>query len=351
MKTPFRLLIIVLILLLVFYSLFYYAHYHTRNPSIIKDVRQLAKTDIIIDPGARADSSNLFYSPGTLLAFNQLIDSLSISQNDPVNHHEKLSGLPAVYLDGTYPNNHLAFWAGRYNPHTPQLISRLLESKLNLSNSVEIKGTGGEYYIFNHVHEEFMIREGFKFSPHPITFGDKKVKALEGVFAPARKKFLSVFSIPDPQKKSFITKIVSKKSARVLVLARINPELTLWNTYQKVEHLIHSEKFREDTGNLLIRFPVISVKLEKFDSDHYLPKEDTRKHSANPLSVQQVVSLDINAQYSLFDNNAKSKSDQTQTRIYNRPFLLYFKEKGQPPELIAWIANPGILHPAKNESN
>jgi hypothetical protein len=152
-------------------------------------------------------------------------------------------------------------------------------------------------------------------------------------------------------KKEFIVRLTTENSTDELILAAVAPEATLYQTWKKAEKSIASSSPSKLSSDDILQIPEIDL----FIGHSY--KELIGKRVANKGFSQYIIAKALQVTKFKLDKTGaflKSKAEimmvkgmanfDSKKLIFNKPFMLYMKEKkAKNPYYMMWINNMEVL--------
>jgi hypothetical protein len=146
----------------------------------------------------------------------------------------------------------------------------------------------------------------------------------------------------------FIIRLESKSADDEIILACVQPEATLLKTIETV-----SEKVEHVSPSPLKTGDVLQIPRLDFDVDHSF-RELIGLHLLNQgwekwfvARATQYISFKLNEKGAVVKSEGRivvKKGPQPRRLVFDRPFLIYLKQKGaEYPYLAVWVGNSELL--------
>jgi hypothetical protein len=225
----------------------------------------------------------------------------------------------------------------------------------------------GSFWIYGYAKKDLPF--SYRFKPDTMKFGETAVRSFlqyGSVHDPASDQFEILyycFADQAPFKQGdCIVRLKPKDGKDEIILAMVDPGKTLQATYEIVSR--QADKGNYETTLTVngrkteISFPKKLAEDKKFEIpdialdygqawDELVGKKLKKPDMQIDYAFQRV-------RFKLDETGAKYESESTTSNsaelvslpdiIFNRPFLIYLREKGEPmPYMALWVENPGIM--------
>ncbi len=151
----------------------------------------------------------------------------------------------------------------------------------------------------------------------------------------------------------FIVKLLPENTNEEIILAKVEPDATLHNTYEKVADRIENSKPSDIGFKDSLRIPEVDVKVyDEFEELH----DAINNQSLAGFNISKACQ---NVKFTLNKRGASLASEalilatpsivKTKQLVFDKQFMICLKEKeAENPYLIIWVDNPDILAKSTN---
>lgn len=307
------------------------------------------------------DGRNLVYCSTLQIAWNILQDEIVkdklLIEGSPiiVDMLNKQLGTSKDISESSY-----VAMGGEVTPDFLKNLNKALKEKFGDQAPPEISvPSGTAILLYAFLYKNVLFNKEFERLYTPLKF-----------FSQGTQTFLRGFGINDPPYKdtselrkqvtvfdyrdsdNFIIGLLSKSDSDDIILAKIIPDESLLKTFFKVNERIISSKASLLNENESLQIP--AIELDKYHSFDELKgkhiKNEGKFRGYYISDAFQSVKFRLNEKGIFLKSEAIERiaaapnPDIKRTFIFDKPFLIYIKEKnGKYPYFAMWVENPNIL--------
>ncbi len=318
--------------------------------------------DPVLDKAFRP-GKNIIYCATFQLAWNLLQDSL-IKEPLLLDNNPREASLLNQQLFTKKFLDPASYYAalGRLTPDFLTRINRALKKKFGKNAPPPVREPISQeaFLAYAYLFKNLKFWKAFQ-ELAPLSFNYQQVSTKVAAFGISRATprgptaaLTKQIKVLDYQgNDNFIIKLISQEPNEEIILARVKPETTLLKTFQKVNQRIETTNYYETSLNEgeILKIPKIGFYIKHSYSQ--LENRQLRNKGWQGWTITKAM------QWTRFQLNQKGATLKSEARIiatkcfmplkkrefiFNKPFLIYLKEKSAPyPYLALWIANPEVL--------
>jgi len=321
----------------------------------------IKQADTIVSPHLKektVSGTNILYCSTFQMAWNELKTGI-------IKEDIKLKNQPAmvnILNKGNFPKKELSensyvAMAGYGKENIIKKINAALKSKFGFNApKVKDKLNPLDIIAYSYLYKNLRFNPAFESIETPVKFNsDKNVDAfgINSFDEYKHSKLINQLSIPYfKNSDEFIVKLSPKSSNDEIFLAKIKPQSTLEDTlkYAQTKLMFSKQVYFNEHDTLQI--PKFDFKTEH-SFDELLNKLFLNKNFKDYYISKAIQNIDfkLNEKGAILKSEAKiimeltaMPSSQPKQLIFNKPFLIYLKEKqAKNPYLVIWVENAELL--------
>jgi hypothetical protein len=307
------------------------------------------------------ESDNLIYCSTFQIAWNELKNDI-IKADITMEEESPIVGLLNEGMVGTVGEDDHVALAGFGRDRVVEAINSELKRKFAESApSVEITLEDDEILAYAYLFKNLLFAEEFEELEEPVFFQGSEdadvevfgIKKFDRELHDAMGKQVRILDYKDDL--DFVLELTTTSSNDVMVLAMVEPERTLLETFKAIEERIGTTQPASLEKDDVLKIPKI-----RFDIDHSYDELLNKMLKNDGFTeyfiarAQQSILFKLDERGALLESEAeiilKKNGSEARYFVFNQPFMLYLKQKGaEYPYLAVWIHHPELLVKAENK--
>ena len=318
---------------------------------------ELSSTNITAHLNQKIDKEkNLVYCSTFQLAWNELKDTIIKEDIKLLNETSMVNFLnKGEFTHSDLSDNSYVAMAGYGKDDIINKINTALQRKFK-SDAPIVKDQVGYYGIIAYafLYKNLHFNPVFESLDTPIKFNSGSYVKAFGIksYETKHEKLLKQLSIPYYKNNDeFIVKLTPDKSNDEIFLAKIQPVASLKDTLKYAQNKIAASK-----PDYLYDGDTLKIPKFKFKLEHSFGELQNKPFLNKNLKGTSISEAIQNIEFKLDEKGAILKSEakiiievmhaklQTKYLVFDKPFLLFMKEKqSNNPYLVIWVNNTDLL--------
>ncbi len=335
--------VLIITLAILYISPFNYPSQNAYSQSINQENERTVVTPVL-DVPVPADK-NLLYSCSFQLVWNEFYKAENSASGSGL---VKSLNRKMVTKDIISDESYLTAIIKDSNEMT--ILNKTLRTKFGTNSPAEVKENSFSGIMFySYLFKSLQFKKDFNEILGGIYFGEgissnkKRIKTF-GIQGYRKEKHAGLekqVKIYDyKNREDFILILNSKSEKDIIVLANISPEKTLIETINAAEN-----RLRNSTPELLKHADNLYIPEINIDSEHYYKELET----GNISKAYQRTKFSLNKRGAEVKSEARiiyKDGGHERSFVFNKPFLIYLKEKGKNyPYFALWVNNTDMMTP------